>query len=77
MKNNDQTTQRERGRSFAQDMQQAFVDWVKQLRFIKNDIPQDPEREPLDGKSADKASVPRTTDGASAEGPLDHKESQL
>jgi hypothetical protein len=34
MKNNDQTTQSKTDRSFAQDMQQAFADWVKKLPFI-------------------------------------------
>ena len=72
MKNNDQTTQGKRSRSFTQEMQQAFVDWVKKLPFKKRGILTHPEREDLKGGSADQASIPPPTDGASTGGsPVD------
>jgi hypothetical protein len=67
MKNSDQTTQKKSDRSFAQEMHQAFLDWVNQLPFMKNDIPGSPGREARDETPADQAAVPRATDGAAAE----------
>jgi hypothetical protein len=48
MKNNDQATQSKGSRSFTQEMQQAFVDWVKKLPFIKRDIVNEPGRKDLE-----------------------------
>jgi hypothetical protein len=64
MKDNDLTTQSKSSRSFTQEMQQAFVDLVKQLPSIRRDILKDPEREDLREGSADQASPPHPTDGA-------------
>jgi hypothetical protein len=46
MKNHDETTQRKKRRTFAQEMQQAFADWVKELPLIR-DIPQAPAKEKI------------------------------
>jgi hypothetical protein len=73
MKNDDQTTHSKRSRSFTQEMQQAFVDWMKKLPFIKRDVLRDPERKDLEEESADQASAPHPTDGALAGGPLDNR----
>ena len=73
MKNNDQTTQSKRSPSFTQEMQQAFVDWVKKLPFIKRDFPKEPEREDLEEESAHQVSVPHPTDDALAGRSPDNK----
>lgn len=73
MKNNAQITQNKTSRSFTQEMQQAFVDWVKKLPFIKRDILKDPKREDLEKESGDQASAPHPTDGALAAWSLDEK----
>jgi|WetSurMetagenome_2_1015567.scaffolds.fasta_scaffold191369_4 hypothetical protein len=36
MKNTDQTMQREAGRTFAQEMQKAYADWVEELPLIRD-----------------------------------------
>ena len=69
MKNNDQTTRSKGSRSFTQEMQKAFVDWVKKLPFIRRDIVKEPEQEDLEKESADQASAPHPPDGTLA-GPL-------
>ncbi len=42
---NDQATQVETGVSFAQEMKQVFVDWVRALPTVNKDILKDSERE--------------------------------
>jgi hypothetical protein len=76
MKNNDQTTQSKTDRSFAQDMQQAFADWVKKLPFIKKGIPKDAGPEILEEGSADQISAPHPTDGALTGRPPDNNGKQ-
>ena len=73
MKNNDQKTQGKRGRSVPQEMQQAFVEWVNKLPFIKRGIAKDPGQEDAKEESAGQASAPRPTDGALAGRSLDNK----
>jgi hypothetical protein len=76
MKNNDQKVQSKGNRSFPQEMRQAFVEWVKELPFIKRDDPKDPGREHLEETPADQASAPHPTDDAVAGRPPDTKERQ-
>lgn len=73
MKNDEQTTPSKTDWSFAQEMQQAFVDWVKKLPFINRDIPKDPGREVPGEGSPDQMSAPHPPDGALAGGPPDDK----
>ena len=73
MKNSGQTAKSNRSRSFTQEMQQAFVDWVKKLPFIKKDLLRNPAREEGDAKSAEQASVHHPRDGGLAGPPLDRK----
>ena len=64
MKNVDQTTQSTQGRSFTEDMRQAFIEWVKKLPFIKTDVPKVPQRDNLEDKSAHQGFAPHPTNGA-------------
>ena len=74
IKDTDQKTQR-KGSSFRpQEMQQAFVDWVKKLPFMRRDTPKDAEQEHEMEKSADQVSAARPTEGGSAGRPLDKEE---
>jgi len=66
MRKHDQTTKSKRIRSFMQEMQHAFADWVKQLPFIKSESAREPERGDQEEKSADQTSAPHPTDGALA-----------
>jgi hypothetical protein len=46
MKDNDQKSKGEANRSFAQEMQLAFTDWVQKLPFIaKRNLPEYPALE--------------------------------
>jgi len=74
MKNDDLKTQSKRLRSFTQEMQQAFVDWVRKLPFIKSDTPKDPLRKNVGDETADQTSAPTLTDGALAGRPPDDTE---
>jgi hypothetical protein len=63
MKDYDQTTKGKAGRSFAQEMQLAFIDWVRKLPFIvKRNVPEDPDLETPGEVSAEEASAPRPTE---------------
>jgi|WetSurSiteA1Bulk_404760.scaffolds.fasta_scaffold138694_2 hypothetical protein len=73
MKNDEQTTQSKSDRSFTQEMQQAFVDWVKKLPFIKQDVQKGPGRDVPEDRSADQIPAPHPTEGALAGRPLDDK----
>jgi hypothetical protein len=73
MKNDEQATQGKTDRSFTQEMQQAFVDWVKKLPFIQRDIPKDPGRVVPEEGSPDQVSAPHPNDGAMAGRPPDNK----
>ena len=63
MKDKDRTAQSTGSGGFAQEMQQAFVDWVRKLPFITKKIPELPDREHPGEVSAEKASASRPTDG--------------
>jgi hypothetical protein len=63
MKDNDQTTKGKASRSFAQEMQLAFTDWVRKLPFIvKRNAPEDPDPEAPGKVSSEEASAPRPTE---------------
>lgn len=63
MKDNDRTSKGKAGRSFAQEMQLAFTDWVRKLRFIvKRNVPEDPALENPGEVSTREASTPRPTE---------------
>jgi hypothetical protein len=69
MKNNDQTTKAKASRSFGQEMQQAFTDWVRKLPFLKRNVPEDPDLETSGEVSAEEASAPRPTGGEGGRDP--------
>lgn len=73
MKNNDQTTQDRAGRSFAQEMQQAFADWVRKLPFMKRNIPEDPDQESSGDTPSGRPSAPHPGDGVRAGEPPGNK----
>jgi hypothetical protein len=66
MMNSDETTKSRLGRSFAQEMQQAIVDWVNKLPFIKRDVANNPEAEGVGKESAGQAPDLRPTDSPAA-----------
>jgi hypothetical protein len=49
MSDEKQTEKRKPRRTFAQEMQEAFTDWVKKLPFFKRDVPENPEKANGDG----------------------------
>jgi len=63
MEDNRQTTHGTASRSFAQEMQQAFAEWVRKLPFMKKNIPADPDLERQGEVPADRASAPRPAEG--------------
>jgi hypothetical protein len=63
MKDSDQERERKRGQFSAQEMQKAFVDWVRKLRFAKRGVPKDPGRADLQETSAEQTSAPDPPDG--------------
>lgn len=66
MRNSAQTRKSTNIQSSLLEMQHAFAEWVKQLPFIKSEIPRKPERGNQDEKSADQASAPHPTNDALA-----------
>jgi hypothetical protein len=63
MKDNDQKSKGEANRSFAQEMQLAFTDWVQKLPFIaKRNLPKYPALENPGEVSSREASAPRPTE---------------
>ena len=62
MTNNDDATRRNRIRPFAQEMQQAFIDWMKKLPFVKGAIAQEPEGRDAGKSSGDQAPPLRPAD---------------
>lgn len=63
MNDNDQKSKGEAIRSFAQEMQLAFTDWVRKLPFIvKRNVPEDPALESPGEVSSRDASTPRPTE---------------
>lgn len=66
MKDSDETTQRKGSSFFPQEMQQAFVDWVKKLPFVKSETPKDAGQGHEMEEVADQVSAARPTEGGSA-----------
>ena len=62
MTNNGDATRSKRGRPFAQEMQQAFIDWMKKLPFVKGATAKDPEGGGAEESSGDQAPDPRPAD---------------
>ena len=62
MTNNGDATRGKRGRPFAQEMQQAFIDWMKKLPFVKGAIAQEPEGRDAGKSSGDQAPPLRPAD---------------
>lgn len=62
MHDDDHTTQSNRKQSFTEEMQQAFVDWVHRLPFIRKENVRDPERGPLEVESTEQTSASSPTD---------------
>lgn len=62
MTNNGDTTRSKRGRAFAQEMQQAFIDWMKKLPFVKGATAKEPDGSDAGKSSGDQASPLRPVD---------------
>ena len=74
MQYNDRTEQSNRSRSLPQEMQQAYVDWVKDLPLVTKDVPEDPDRKHPEDVSAGQTSAPHPTLGKAVEDPPDTRE---
>jgi len=70
MNNADRTTQSKASRSFAQEMQQAFAEWVRKLPFMKRTMREDPGLDSPEGASSEQAPDPHPADGVRAKEPL-------
>jgi len=73
MNNNNRTAQGKASRSFAQEMQRAFAEWVRKLPFMKRTIHEDTDQESPDGALSEQAPDPRPADGVRAREPLENK----
>jgi len=73
MINADRTTQSKASRSFAQEMQQAFAEWVRKLPFMKRTIHEDTDQESPDGALSEQAPDPRPADDVRASEPVENK----
>ncbi len=73
MNNNDQAKQIKRRRSFTEEMQQAFVDWVHKLPFIRKESMRDTEQGKSEAESAEQTPASGQSDSTVVPGTSNDK----